>query len=244
VLLFGKMTGFRDGPSVAGAETMVRDLVKRNGWALAETLKGGAINAVTLAQFDVIVWNNISGDVLTLTQREALKTWMEHGGGFVAMHGSGGDPIYWWDWYVDKLIGARFNSHPMAPQFQEARVNIEPTKSGIGNGLGTGWVAKDEWYSFKQSARLSGAHVIATLDEKTYSPIGRFKQDLRMGSDHPIAWTRCVGNGRSYYSAIGHRPEMYVEPNNVRLMEQAISWAAGKGTTYCANGVEIANKAR
>jgi hypothetical protein len=37
---------------------------------------------------------------------------------------------------------------------------------------------------------------------------------------------------------------MYVEPNNVRLMEQAISWAAGKGTTYCANGVEIANKAR
>jgi type 1 glutamine amidotransferase len=240
VLLFGKMTGFRDGPSVAAAEAMIRAMAARQGWALAETLKGGAINAVTLQQFDVLVWNNVSGDVLTLTQRRALQDWMERGGGFVAMHGSGGDPVYFWDWYVDKLIGARFIGHPMAPQFQAARVQLEPGLSGIGAGLGAGWTMTDEWYSFKTSARAGGAHVIATLDEASYSPVDMFKHDLRMG-DHPIAWTRCVGNGRSFYSASGHRPEVYADPQNMQIIEHAIVWAAGHGASACAANREVAH---
>ena len=49
-----------------------------------------------------------------------------------------------------------------------------------------------------------------------------------MGKDHPIAWTRCVGKGRSFYSAIGHRPETYTEPHNAALLESAITWAADR----------------
>jgi type 1 glutamine amidotransferase len=203
------------------------------------TDKGGAINPATLKQFDVIVWNNISGDVLTLTQRKALQSWMEKGGGFIGMHGSAGDPVYFWDWYADTLIGARFIGHPMAPQFQDARVKLEPSKSGIGRDLGAGWTMNEEWYSFKTSARANGANVIATLDESTYSPVGMMKQDLRMGADHPIVWNRCIGKGRSFYSAIGHRPEGYSEPNHVKLIDQAITWAAGKGASVCKAGQEM-----
>ena len=57
--------------------------------------------------------------------------------------------------------------------------------------------------------------------------------------DHPIAWTRCVGDGRSFYSAIGHRPETYSEPHHVQLLEQAIAWAAGMGETQCRAGKEL-----
>jgi hypothetical protein len=64
-------------------------------------------------------------------------------------------------------------------------------------------------------------------------------EDLHMG-DHPIAWIKCIGNGRSFYSAIGHRPESYSEPHNVKLLERAISWAAGAGETRCRNGKETA----
>jgi hypothetical protein len=80
-------------------------------------------------------------------------------------------------------------------------------------------------------------YVIATLDESTYSPRGMGEQDLHMG-DHPIAWTRCIGDGRSFYSAIGHRPESYSEPHNVKLFEQAILWAADAGATHCKAGKE------
>lgn len=226
LLLFEKITGFRDSPSVEAADTALRAMAVRKGWSLVTTDKGGAIAPSVLKKFDAVIWNNVSGDVLTLSERSALQHYVEHGGGFVAFHGSGGDPVYYWDWYVDTLIGARFIGHPLAPQFQEARIVIEESPTSIGRELAPGWVMTDEWYSFKASPRESGAHIIATLDESTYSPKGMGSQDLHMG-DHPIAWSKCVGRGRSFYTAIGHRPESYSEAHTVKLLEHAVAWAAG-----------------
>ena len=235
VLLFEKMTGFRDTPSVEAANAMFRAMAQRNGWALAVTDKGGAMHRSVLKQFDAVIWNNISGDVLTLTQREAFKDYVERGGGFVGVHGSAGDPVYFWDWYPDTLIGARFIGHPTNPQFQDAKIVLESNAAGIGKDLGTGWAMNDEWYSFAKSARLNGAQIVATLDEKSYNPgASRFgDQVLAMGSDHPIAWTRCVGKGRSFYSAIGHRPETYSDANHQQLLQQAILWAANSPKKSC-----------
>jgi hypothetical protein len=69
------------------------------------------------------------------------------------------------------------------------------------------------------------------LDEKSYKPTAG-KVDLRMGN-HPIAWTQCIGKGRSFYTAIGHRPESYSEPNTNRLIEQGLTWATGLGQSAC-----------
>ena len=230
VLIFEKMTGFRDGPSVEAARAAFVGIAQREGFAYAVTEQGGAINPRTLRQFDVIVWNNVSGDVLTLSQRRVLKNWVEHGGSFVAVHGSAGDPTYFWDWYVDSLIGARFTGHPSDPQFQDATVRIEQTASGIGAGLPASFTMNDEWYSFVASPRPH-VNVIATLDESTYRQAGRFGTNITMGADHPIVWDHCVGRGRSFYSAIGHRPEQYAEPRYVTMLTQAITWAARRGGT-------------
>jgi len=227
LLVFQKITGFRDGPSVEAGEASLRAMAKRNGWALVVTEKGGAMTPAILKQFNAVIWNNVSGDVLTLKQRDALKSYIENGGGFVGLHGSGGDPVYFWDWYVDTLIGARFAGHPGQPQFQDAKVVIAEGTSGIAAGLAPAWTMKDEWYSFKSNPRANGARVIATLDESTYSLV-EGNRDLRMG-DHPIAWTKCIGKGRSFYSAIGHLPQTYSEPHHVKLLEQAIVWSASKG---------------
>ena len=227
VLLFDKITGFRDGPSVAAANSAIRAMADRNGWALLVTDKGGAMHPSILANVDVVLWNNVSGDVLTLTQRRAFRAYMERGGGFVGIHGSAGDPVYFWDWYPDTLIGARFAGHPMDPQFQEARVVVDKAHP-LAARLPAEWRMTDEWYSFKTNPRATGAKVILSLDESTYSRTGRFGGNLDMG-DHPIAWTRCIGKGRMFYSAIGHLPETYSHPLNVTLLEDAIGWAATKG---------------
>ncbi len=58
------------------------------------------------------------------------------------------------------------------------------------------------------------------------------KLDLHMG-DHPIAWTRCIGKGRSFYTAIGHRPESYTEPNTNKLIEQGIAWVLDAKKQAC-----------
>lgn len=230
VLVFEKMTGFRDGPSVEAASDALTAMAERHGWAMVTTKLGGAMTPAFLQQFDAVIWNNVSGDVLTLTQRKAFEDYINGGGGYVGIHGSAGDYIYFWDWYVDTLIGARFIGHPMEPQFQDARINLESNATGIGDNLSQDWVLNDEWYSFRQSPRDNGATVIATLDEATYSPLGRGGQNLGMGLDHPIAWSRYIGDGRSFYSAIGHRPEVYSDVIHLQLLEQGIRWAMSKSS--------------
>jgi len=237
VLVFSKTTGARDDTAINAAAGALRKIAIAKGWTLVSTENGAAINDLDLRHFNLVVWNNVSGDVLTLGQRQSLRRYVEGGGGFAALHGSGGDFVYDWDWYVDSLIGARFVGHPRSHGFQPATIVVDDPRSWIAHGLPQKWTMRDEWYSFQASPRLSGAHVLARLDESTYDPT-EGKLDLHMG-DHPIAWTRCVGDGRSFYTALGHRPENYDEPHFRRLLERAAVWAAGQGPTSCIDGREI-----
>lgn len=234
ILVFSKSNGFRDDPSVDAATAMLKAMAGREHWTLFFSENAAVFNTQDLKRFDAVFWNNVSGDVLTLAQRRDFKAYLEGGGGFAGVHGSGGDYFYDWDWYADTLIGARFIGHPMDPQFQAAKVKVDDGKNPLVHGVQPEWTMTEEWYSFKTSPRQNGAHVIAALDESTYKPVAR-KQDLRMG-DHPIAWTRCIGKGRSFYTAIGHRPENYSEPNTVKLIQNGIAWAAGLVGNSCPAG--------
>lgn len=237
ILVFSKSNGFRDNPSVNGAIAALKEMADHDHWTMFFSDNAAVFNTADLKHFDAVIWNNVSGDVLTNSQRQAFKSYMETGGGFVGLHGSGGDFYYDWDWYPDTLIGARFLSHPMSPQFQAAKLKVDDGSDPIVKGLPSEWTMTDEWYSFKNDPRSKGAHVLVTLDESTYSPMTG-KVSIRMG-DHPIAWTQCVGDGRSFYSAIGHRPEGYSEPNTNKLIEQGVAWAAGLGQSSCHDGKEI-----
>lgn len=223
LLVFDKTTGFRDEPSIAAAAEALRLMADRRGWGLFFTDQGAVFNPQALAHFDTVVWNNVSGDALTVQQRADFKAWVEAGGGFVGIHGSAGDFVCKWTWYAEALIGARFMGHPLPPlQFQAGRVRVEPGHP-VTEGLGEGCIMTEEWYSFQHSPRGPGTHVLATLDESSYEPRGTSGEDLRMG-DHPVAWVRDVGQGRSFYTAIGHRPESYVHPWALRLLEQGLAW--------------------
>lgn len=236
ILVFQRINGFRDAPSVDAGERALRAIAARRGWRMVVTDRGGAMTAKTLDHFDAVVWNNVSGDVLTVRQRAAFRHYIERGGGFVGIHGAGGDLAYFWDWYADDLIGTRFKAHPTAPSFQDARIKVDRPGNTITRGIDGSWVMNDEWYSFFSNPRATGSNILLTLDETTYSPKGA-GTDISMG-DHPIAWTRCLGDGRAFYTAIGHRPETYADSNNARFLEQAIAWAAGKGRTRCHQGHE------
>lgn len=233
ILVFEKITGFRDAPSVNAAHKAFIEMAERRGWSIAFTENGAVFNPAQLKAYDAVVWNNISGDALTVPEEQAFKTWLDAGGGFAGVHGAGGDFVYPWAWYPDVLLSARFIGHAMNPQFRSATVVVESPGKGVTAGLPDSWTMTEEWYSFAASPRLKGVHVLAHLEEATYNP-----GPLAMG-DHPIAWTHCIGAGRAFYTAIGHRPESYTEPNSLRLLEQGVAWAAGAGDTLCRSGKEV-----
>lgn len=224
MLVFEKINGFRDAPSVAAAHRRLQAIADARGWQMVATDRGGVMNPTDLARFDVVVWNNVSGDALTVSQRAAFRGYVERGGGFAGMHGSGGDPRYFWDWYADALIGARFIGHPGKPQFQTATVSIVDRSSGIAKGVAKRWLLLEEWYSFDRNPAARGAVVVATIDEREYQPIGYRGESVAMGY-HPIAWRKAIGRGRSFYTAIGHRPENYDQPDAAKLLANGIAWA-------------------
>ena len=78
--------------------------------------------------------------------------------------------------------------------------------------------------------------MLLTVDESSYDPTGLFGKDVAMGEDHPVVWTRCVGKGRSFYSALGHQPEAYMVPQHVNMLKGAIEWAAGIHGSRCRGG--------
>jgi type 1 glutamine amidotransferase len=242
ILIFSKTNGFRDDAAIKAATLALIDICKRRGWSSVVTDNAAVFNVEQLRRFTAIVWNNTSGDVLTADQRAAFKAYMEKGGGFVGIHGAGGDPKYRWRWYVDTLIGAQFIGHPMGPQLQQATLHIEDATNPATRELGDTWVRTDEWYAFADDPRGKGMHVLATVDENTYSPVMSLlfiHKDLRMG-DHPIIWLHCIGTGRAFYSALGHAASTYSEPKHLKLLEGAMAWATGLEGTACEGRSESA----
>lgn len=228
VLVFEKINGFRDNPSVEAARARLRAIAAQRGWQIVFTDRGGVMNAEDLARFAVVIWNNVSGDALTAPQRAAFQAYLEQGGGYAGIHGSGGDPVWFWDWYADTLLGARFIGHPGRPQFQTATVSL--VDDAISPGGERRFPLLEEWYSFDRNPAAGGAVIVATIDEKDYQQIGYRGESLSMGF-HPIAWRKPIGVGRMFYTAIGHRPENYDEPHAAALLADGIAWAMGsKGT--------------
>ena len=186
ILVFSKTNGYRHD-SIMAANVAIVELAGRHGWSAIVTENGAVFNTDQLRRFKVVVWNNVSGDVLTTGQRAAFESYLESGGGFVGIHGAGGDPSYAWKWYVDTLIGAQFIGHTMGPQFQQATIDIEDQTHPATRGLGTSWVRTDEWYSFGSNPRTKGYHVLASLDESSYRP----------AMDLPLLGARDIRIGRS-----------------------------------------------
>jgi type 1 glutamine amidotransferase len=217
---------------IPAANAMFAEFAKANGWGYYQTENGAAFAPEILSRFDAVVFNNVSGDVFTLAQREAFKTWLENGGGYVGIHAAGDNSHQKWGWYMNEVIGTVFTQHTMKPQFQQATVHVEDAAHPATQGLPVSWQRTEEWYSFDKSPRSKGYGVLVTVDEKTYNPEGMFGKDLRMG-DHPMVWWHCAGKGRVLYSAFGHRAEAYAEPEYKRLLTSAVAWAARQQGNEC-----------
>jgi type 1 glutamine amidotransferase len=226
VLVFSKTNGYRHSEAIPAANAAFEAIANKHGWSAVFTENGAAFTPAILSRFQTTVWNNTSGDTLNAGQRAAFQGYIENGGGFVGIHSAGGDPHYDWQWYVQKIIGAQFSGHPLSPQFQRAMVHVVDPADPIMAGIPAAWSRVDEWYSFKTSPRATGVQVLATLDENTYSP-KLFWKDLRMGADHPVIWKHMVGQGRVFYSALGHLATAYSEPEYDGMLDRAIQWSAG-----------------
>lgn len=226
VLVFSKASGFVHEEAIPAAKARLQSIADANRWSIFMTDSGAVFNPEQLDRFDVVVWNNVTGDVLTPEQRAAFARYLEGGGGFVGIHAAGDDSHAVWPWYTNTVIRAEFIGHPLFPHIQQAAVHPEDRDNPVVGHLPETWRPADEWYSFAASPRGRGSNVLLRVDESTYQATLLWK-DLRMGNDHPIVWQHCIGSGRALYSALGHTARSYDDEHHIAMLERAIAWAAG-----------------
>ncbi len=235
ILVFSKTNSFRHIDGIEGGNRALKEISTRKGWQIFATENGAIFNEQDLRRFDVVVFLNATGDMLSAIQEQAFQTWLEAGGGWLGIHAAGDSSHAEWSWYEDNLIGANFTAHTMGPQFQQATLVRETVGHPVVQRLPGTWVHTDEWYSWDQSPRLNGFTILATVDENSYSPKVKFlglEKDLRMG-DHPIVWSNCVDFGRTVYTALGHNAEAFENTEHRLLLEDALHWLMGPGTDGC-----------
>jgi len=222
VLVFSKTNGFIHKEAIPAANALFQRMAARHGWSIYFSENGAINNAADLERFDAVVWNNVTGDVLTPAQQTAFKAWLENGGRWLGLHGTGGD-WFSWNWFVENVVAAKFVGHTLSPQFTQAKVVFENADHPILAGLPAQLWWTDELYSFESTPRAR-VHVLATLDENSYLEKQTFNvATLRMG-DHPIIWWRSVGDGIAVYSALGHTAQSYASADYQRLLENTLRW--------------------
>jgi type 1 glutamine amidotransferase len=209
LLVFTKTAGYRHD-SIPAAVEAVRGLAARHGLAVDHTEDAAMFRGDVLSAFKAVAFLNTTGDILGGEQRRAFEAFIAAGGGWLGVH-SAADTGYDWPWY-GRLVGAWFTSHPPGLQIGVVRFS-RPLR----DGWPTAWWATDEFYNFRSRPGGETA-VIARLDESTY-------EGGEMGGDHPIAWCRTIDGGRSWYTGLGHRPELFLDPVFLAHLEKGVLFA-------------------
>ncbi len=126
-----------------------------------------------------------------------------------------------WDWFSGFMGGIVYKNY--IATFARAKVNVEDANHPIMKGVPASFmVEKEEWYTYNKSPRPN-AHVLASVDESTYSP----NSDIKMG-DHPVIWTSPNVAARNVYIFMGHSPVLFDSEVYKTIFRNAIFWAAGR----------------
>lgn len=184
------------------------------------------INDAFLSQYQLFIQLNYPPYAWTPTAMEAFKRYIEQGkGGWIGFHHAtllgefDGYPM--WPWFSEFMGGIRFKDYIRT--FATGRVSVEGPSHPAMRDLGRSFEIQDEeWYTYDRSPR-SNVHVLASVEEQTYTPAS----SIKMG-DHPVVWTNEHYKARNIYIFMGHHPELFQNKSFTTLFHNAILWAAGR----------------
>ncbi len=147
--------------------------------------------------------------------KQGLIDFVRNGGGFAGTH-CATDTFYKLPEYGE-MIGGYFDGHPW---HQKVAIKVEDRTHPASIRLGESFEITDEIYQFKQFSR-ERVHVLMSLDHDSFD-VSRGK---RKDNDYAISWTRDYGKGRVFYTALGHRVEVWRDPRFLNHFVTGVRWA-------------------
>ena len=125
-------------------------------------------------------------------------------------------------------MGAEFSHHSLDPQFQEAQVTLNNVPDSlVSAGLPAKWTHTDEWYVFFENPRAKKFNILFTINGESIKPSGNMlwmrDKDFGMGKDHPVAWYKHIGKGKTYYTSMGHDASVWKQAPFVKMLENFVN---------------------
>jgi type 1 glutamine amidotransferase len=201
------------------SEKILVEVGQKHGFAVTVSGDASAISAESLKPYFAVVFYTTGELPMKDEQKAALMAWIRAGHGFVGIH-SATDTFYKWPEYGE-MIGGYFDEHPWNTQ---VTMKVEDHGHPSTTHLGATWTVADEIYQFKNYSRRD-KHVLLSLDVTSVDLTA--KGVKRADRDFANAWYKSWGSGRVFYTALGHRPEVWQDPAYQQHVAGGISWAMG-----------------
>jgi type 1 glutamine amidotransferase len=245
LLFFTKSSGYehemiktKDGqPSVA--QKVLEELGARNGFEVTHSKDGRIFDSDAIGKFDGFIFYTL-GDLTTegldknppmsAAGKQVLLDSVKQGKGFIGIHSApdtflspgdrftaNGDDA---DPYI-KMLGGEFIRHG---QEQKARVFCADPKFPGFAGAKDGFSMMEEWYSFKNLAKDN--HVLLWI--ATWGMMNTGRDSVYRRAPYPVAWVRPHGKGRVFFTALGHRADVWANPMFQEMLVGGIKWATGE----------------
>jgi hypothetical protein len=247
ILFFTKSSGF-EHPVISWkngqpsfAEKVLLELGRKNGWEFAFSKDGSKFSKEYLAQFDAVFFYT-SGDLCSLgtdkqpamapAGKQALIDFVRDGKGFIGTHSAsdtfhtGNESKKGPDRYVNhggqadpyvQFIGGEFIKH--GAQQVATNTVTDPKFPGF-EKVGPSFAFLEEWYSLKDFT--PDVHVLSVIDAP------QMKGPEYQRPPYPNTWARKEGNGRVWFTAMGHREDVWTNPVFQDILVGGIKWALGE----------------
>jgi len=242
VLIFSQTNGYRHKSIPLGLESF--SVVGKETGAFKAVVSNDLSNfePENIKQFDAICFLNTTGEVFSPDKKvvkklsdtekqewekrekelkESFMGFIKSGKGFIGVHAAT-DTFYKWPDYVE-MIGGTFDGHPWG---SKTEVSIKPESDSnkiIAYLNGENLEFKEEIYQYKGDEISGNPNILLRLDPHKNS----FEKAKRNTKNIPVAWTKTHGEGRIFYSSLGHNNQMFTDPQILQHYLNGIQWALG-----------------
>lgn len=190
-----------------------------------------------LPQFDALVMNNIHEREPFLPEnfgqlppeqkaaaakfdaavKESILQYVGSGKGLVGIHAATAALQNWPEY--GEMIGGLYGGHI----HREVVIKIDdPQHPVTACFAGRPWTVRDEIYLFREPYSRDRVHVLLSLDIGQMPDPGK-----RPDADYPISWIRRYGEGRVFYTTLGHEAATYWNRLFLEHLLAGVQWAVG-----------------
>ncbi len=193
----------------------------------------GRLDAETLANYQAVVFFTKDNPCGTPDEREALLDFVRSGHGFFGIHSA---TVTHFDWpEYGRLLGAYFDRIVLhMPEVPLAVVNgSHPSTRDLAPQL----LLEHEIYQFREPYDAGQLQVVLRVDPSYVRKLQSGLRpesigledldDLRADGDLAVSWSRNEGEGRVFYTALGHPNEQWEDPMFLQHVLGGILWTLG-----------------